>query len=187
VTAGGPSRRATIADLRAVPGAEIGRAEAVVAWRFWDVIETSQLVLLQSPFRSVVWPPAEPLHAECLGLRLPSRARLRHHDAPGPGCRCGVYGAGYRDLRTFLDSNLMRPASVPVLGRVLLWGRVVADQFGFRASRAYPEQLLVSTLTTHAVGIARSLERDYGVGVTLLDTPATFRALRPKAAVPIAE
>jgi hypothetical protein len=158
---------------------ERARAEAVVAWRFWDLDASGDQLLLRSPFRSSTWPLREPLHAECLGLNLPGRRSGRRHDAPGDECRCGVYGATYRELRAFLRTSLVRPSSLPVLGRVQLWGRLVGNEFGWRAEWAYPEQLLVSTLSDNAFAIAEALEA-YDVRVSVLDARETFSTLNPE-------
>jgi len=157
---------------------ERARPEAVVAWRFWDLGGSEDRLLLRSPFRSTTWPIGEPLHAECLGLNLPGRGPGRKHDAPGDDCRCGVYGATYRELRAFLRTSLVRPSSLPVLGRVQLWGRLVGNEFGWRAEWAYPEQLLVSTLSGNAFAVAGALEA-YDVRVSVLDARETFSTLNP--------
>jgi hypothetical protein len=154
------------------------RREGIVAWRFWDVETGEGATRLRSPFRSVTWPAGEPLHAECLGLRLAGRSSARAHAPPGDGCRCGVYGATYRELRTFLRTKLIRPAAAPVLGSVLLWGEIVADDYGWRAADAYPERVLVPTLSRRAFATAAALE-EYGVPVEIVDVGEMYSALNP--------
>ena len=152
------------------------RRGRVVAWRFWDLTEADDRVLLQSPFRRVAWPVGEPLRAACLGVELPGSTGRRAHQAPGESCRCGVYGSTYRELRLYLRANIGRGAPACVLGRVVLFGHIVQDEPGWRASHAYPETLLVPTFTRGAFAVAESLEA-YGVRVSVLDAGETFAAL----------
>ena len=152
------------------------RADPLVAWRYWDVGDADGRLHLRSPFRTVVWPIGEPLRAECFGLKLAASGRA--HDAPGDACRCGVYGGTYRELRTCLRTRLVRPSEAPVLGRVSLWGVVIADGNGWRAAEAYPERLVVPTLTRNAFAVAEALVT-YGVPVELVDVRETYSALNP--------
>jgi hypothetical protein len=154
------------------------RPAAILAWRFWSADDASGEVRLRSPFRGAIWPVGEPLVAECLSPQLVFGSRRRQHDVPAEHCRCGVYGGTYRELRSFLNTNLVRPSSSPVLGRVLLWGSVVAGESGWRASHGYPERLLVPTLVRNAYAVADALET-YGAPVTIIDVGATFNALHP--------
>jgi hypothetical protein len=166
--------------LRIPEPGELSRGQAVVAWRFWGVGESDDgEYRLQSPFRATVWEPGTPFAATCLSPQL-TLGPLRHrHQAPDPGCRCGVYGGTYRELRTFLYSNLVRPSSTPVLGRVSIWGVVLEDESSsWRGSFGYPERLLVPTLLRNAFRVARDLEA-YGVPVTMLDLQDMFSALHP--------
>jgi hypothetical protein len=156
---------------------DIPRGQAIVAWRFWGIESTAETVRLQSPFRATPWPVGKPIAAQCLGAQLGRRGGRRTHQVPDPDCRCGVYGGTYRSLRTFLEGNLMRPSASLVLGRVLLWGRVVADGSSWRATYGYPERLLVPTLVHDAYRVAAALEA-YDAPVTLMDVGATFTALR---------
>jgi hypothetical protein len=169
-------------DTPVVPVRAVGRSEALVAWRFWGLDESEGTTRLASPFRATPWPVAAPFQAECLATRLGGDARRAAHAAPGPRCRCGVYGESYRRLRTYLGANVVRPSASPVLGRVLLWGSIVAEGDAWRATYAYPERLLVPTLVHDAYRVAADLEA-YGVPVSIMDVATTFTALHPATRV----
>jgi hypothetical protein len=167
------------------PG-ELDRSQAVVAWRFWGVGESDGAFRLWSPFRATVWEPHEPLAAACFSPQLTLGSVRQRHQAPDANCRCGVYGGTYRELRTFLNTNLVRPSSTPVLGRVSLWGVVRHDDASWRATFGYPERLLVPTLLRNAFAVAKDLEA-YDVPVTLLDLQDMFSALHPPAQLHVVE
>jgi hypothetical protein len=162
------------------------RANAVVTWRFWSVDGAGGPARLRSPYRDTIWEVDEPTLARCLGPQLRLGPAGHRHHAPDPDCRCGVYGGSYRELRTFLNSNLARLDRSPVLGRVLLWGVVIAEGGAFRASHAYPERLFVPTFVRGAYRVASELE-EYGVDVTILDARDTFSALHPTSPAPLPE
>jgi hypothetical protein len=61
------------------------------------------------------------------------------HDAPHEDCSCGIHAA--RDpasVWTYLHGRDDPQTVRRVLGRVLLWGRVVEHELGWRASHARP-------------------------------------------------
>jgi hypothetical protein len=85
---------------------------------------------------------------------------LNDHEAPDPGCRCGIYGLKeaewleqpllylladeLRDFsRLFTGRYRFREPQQTwvVAGSVLLWGKVIEGTFGYRAQYAYPERL----------------------------------------------
>lgn len=158
--------------------AERSRAAALSAWRAWEVHPHDGAIVLSSPFRSVDWPPGEPLHARCLAARLPGTSRVHAHGAPDPDCRCGIYGASLASLRGFVRSELARRRTITIIGRVLLWGGVVQSENGWRASYAYPERLLVSTLGRQPYVVAEGLAA-YGVPVDILDARQTYETINP--------
>ena len=62
------------------------------------------------------------------------------HDAPAPGCACGIHAAPSLDaLRA--EGLCLKAAEPLVVGRVALWGTVVHDDHGLRAEWAYPTRL----------------------------------------------
>lgn len=153
-------------------------SRSIIGWRYWSVGADGGTIRLRSPFRATPWPVGAPMEAECLAARLVDRRGREGHVAPAPGCRCGIYGGTYRRLRTFLQGDV-GPSSSIVLGRVFLWGPVIASGSSWRAKFGYPERLLVPTLVHDAPHVAEELEA-YGVTVTLLDVGQTFGALHPR-------
>jgi hypothetical protein len=122
-------------------------ASAIEAWRVWRVALVDGRAVLMSVFRDVAWPYAEPLEATCLPRAwfLPRVVWRRHcEEAPGERCRCGIYAAGLESIDPYLvELAHRRPHVGCVVGRVSLWGTVVACEHGFRASLAYPLRLYV--------------------------------------------
>lgn len=130
--------------------------EPVVGWRLWLPVETHAGVRLQSIFHRTAWLPCEALRAVCLARRPPPPLRrLLHcceHMAPDARCCCGVH-AGRPD---WLLDHLRGSPGRYVIGRVLLWGRVVECESGWRAELAYPERLYVAA-ADNAPSIASGL------------------------------
>ena len=155
--------------------------EPVVAWRVWHVVEEEGLPYLSSVYHQSLWPHRRALQADCRRTRIPllSFRRPMHH-APAERCRCGIH-AGFADgARDHLPNILLRPSAHPVIGRVSLWGDVVECERGWRASRAYPEQLYVPRLTpddTACDAIARALAAYYGVPTEVLGEAAASDAV----------
>jgi hypothetical protein len=66
------------------------------------------------------------------------------HASPQLGCSCGIYGVATADAtRRYLYPTSFMPFGDRVIGRVALWGDVVEGGFGWRASQAYPLELLI--------------------------------------------
>lgn len=150
-------------------------AEPLEGWRVWRVARAGEAdaYRLLSLAQEVVWEPREELVADCRRCRLLPRLRRRgRHDSPGETCSCGIYATQLERLEWFLDERTW-PTPPYVFGRVLLWGRVIECERGWRASHAYPEEIYVAappyrlrddvTPDTIAAGL-----RDYGVPVQSL-------------------
>ena len=131
------------------PGAPVpDYAEPVEAWRVWRIGIRSGGVVLRSLFADVAWEPCLPLAAMCAGGRRslirPWRVTPNDHASPELACTCGIYGvATPKAARRYLDPYRFLPHGDRVIGRVALWGDVVEGEFGWRASRAYPRELLI--------------------------------------------
>jgi hypothetical protein len=131
----------------------------------------------------VIWPPGEPLVAECLRerrpLRRPWQKERGQHPAPNGTCECGIYALDDPfKLSSYLDSGYpRRNAFHRVIGRVSLWGTVIESERGWRASFAYPAHLFVP-LTAHtpdgvnAYSLADGIAA-YGVPVDVVPAIAT--------------
>ena len=147
-----------LADLDAGPIPDY--IEPVEAWRVWRVALTEGRVVLQSLFAGAIWEPAVPLVASCTGGHrsrwAPWRKEPNDHPAPELDCHCGVYGVrSVAAARSWLERPALLSREDRVIGRVALWGDVVEGPLGWRASHAYPIELLVP-----APGIAqRALRR----------------------------
>jgi hypothetical protein len=135
-------------------GLNLGRTEAVdagiaVGWRVWRVGPDG---LLRSVVYDELWPAGRPVHAEC-------RKLAGGHAAPDPRCECGLYAA--KNLADWVH-YLGRPDRI--FGRVLLAGALVEAARGFRASAAYPLELVVPALVENPDAVADALAV-YGVPV----------------------
>ena len=153
--------------------------EPVLGWRAWLVVERNGAPRLRSLFVPTIWRPRAELVAECLCPRvlpLPRVLRRPRHDAPGRRCECGVYATDLKTTLRYLRNarGLDDRPLARVLGRVSLWGTVVECDRGWRASHAYPAEIVVPArslggdpvvpLEEVALGLS-----DYGVAVRLVE------------------
>jgi len=111
---------------------------------------------LRSLYRSTPWPAQGPLRATCENRPGPlaawvQRILSRHsapHFAPTWGCQCGIYGLARLERAEHLEMSPqvcqrgLFGRSLQVFGVVLLWGRVIQHENGFRAEYARPLKLL---------------------------------------------
>ena len=148
------------------------------AWRTWKVVAGPDGPLLSSLFFDLLWRPRAAVQASCLRRSWLDRFEFfrQEHTAPGRRCECGVYAAGLEQAVSYLWHPSVAPRQTPVhvLGRVLLWGDVVECERGYRASSAYPAELLLPTVVPgrgrllRVDEIATGLSR-YGVPVRLVE------------------
>ncbi|HXF37399.1 MAG TPA: hypothetical protein VNO17_09490 [Actinomycetota bacterium] len=129
----------------------------VEGYRAWAV----GLGRLWSPAAPVkeAWPLPGPLRARCLPraespLLPPPPPARPPHEAPHPGCGCGIYGMWEP---WGLGAVEVPPMFAPVLGRVEGWGRVVVGRRGWRAAFARPVELYA--LPSWGEATARHIER----------------------------
>lgn len=121
-------------------------AQPIEAWRVWRVVEDADgEVVLGSVVQPTLWAPGNAFSAECLRCRRPwvRLRRRRKHDAPQPGCECGIYASSLHHVGQYLNGFAAQSRSARVLGQVFLWGTVVECDRGFRASHAYPSRIYV--------------------------------------------
>jgi hypothetical protein len=144
--------------------------EPLVAWRLWHVRRHDDAYRLESfTWHHVSWPAGERFEAGC---------STHGRAAPVAGHECGIYAFRTRELaedllrrytgvrqhygRRYRELPPLRQGCPIALGRVSLWGRVMAREHGFRAQYAYPYELF---LIGGADGVARELRRIYAVDV----------------------
>ena len=106
-------------------------AEPVTGWRYWQ-LQPGTVALRSVTHKSFAWTPGRPLRAGCRG---------GGHPAPDEGCSCGIYGSA--DLTTLREHGVCLTPGALVLGQVALWGKVVADDHGYRGEYGYPAALRV--------------------------------------------
>jgi hypothetical protein len=163
-------------------GPERKADEAIVGWRTWELSDDGEDGALLHPVGSGVdvWTQRHPMTARCAVMPFLALFR-RPHEAPDPGCRCGIYAA-----RSLEDFDRPRPAwpPPPVIGTVSLWGRVVEHERGWRAAFAYPARLRLvcsmcawfepgtgTPMTVHAfLGRLYTLCEQHRGGIELPDT-----------------
>lgn len=118
--------------------------EPLQAWRIWHVIDKHGATALRSVIKPMLWPPGEPLAAECLRTRLFPRWRRRPaHPSPDATCACGIYATSLERLDQYVNEALPADVLACVVGQVSLWGTVLECERAYRASRAYPSELYV--------------------------------------------
>jgi hypothetical protein len=135
-------------------------AEVLEAWRVWRIAMLQGRVVLQSLFARAVWEPGVPFVASCTGGQrsrwAPWRTQPNVHTAPELECCCGVYGVqSVAAARSYLEKPPLLCRDDRVIGRVALWGDVVEGPLGWRASHAYPIELLVPASVVAQTGLRR--------------------------------
>jgi hypothetical protein len=125
--------------------------EPIVGWRLWHVRRHDGEHRLESfTCQHVSWPARRRFEARC---------STHGGAAPAQGHECGIYAFRTRQLaedllrrytgvrqhygRRFAELPPLRRGCPIALGRVSLWGRVLARENGFRAQFAYPYELLL--------------------------------------------
>jgi hypothetical protein len=136
----------------------------IVGWRTWRVVRRNGRLLLASPVVNVAWRPGSPLVAEC---HVDPIEAEHEHETPEPACACGIHAWRLEALEW---PAFVRAARRPlVVGRVLLWGKVVEGTNGWRAEVAYPERLWVpATDGRYTAGVWQIADglAEYGVDVS---------------------
>lgn len=103
----------------------------ILAQRYWRVLPGGGKTLVS--LNGQAWPMGMPLEA------LP-----RHGCCAGPapvsGCNCGVYAM--KVGQPMGTAGITQPATIPIKGKVALWGRVIEHETGYRAQYAYPYAII---------------------------------------------
>ena len=145
--------------------------DALLGWRLWHVRHHDEAHRLESfTWHHVSWPAGERFEARC---------STHGAEAPVVGHECGIYAFRTRQLaedllrrytgvrqhygRRFAELPPLRRGCPIALGRVSLWGRVLARENGFRAEFAYPYELW---LIGGDGDLARELRSLYAVDVS---------------------
>lgn len=131
-------------------------ADPVVGWRYWH-LGLDPVVLGSITQRGFTWKPGQPIRARCVSSG---------HNAPAPGCACGVYAGA--DLAGLREHGLCLPVGGLVLGEVALWGLVLTEEDGHRGELGYPRRLSVVEETVEPdalAGVVDALCDRYGVPV----------------------
>jgi hypothetical protein len=157
--------------------------EAIVGWRAWAITDVAGRFRLRSVVAPTLWPTREALGAQCLrpGLRLFRRLRFGH-DPPREACECGIYAADAATAATYGTPPADR-VDRRIIGRVALWGVVVECEHGWRASNAYPYELVVPAhrFRDDRLVPLEALAFDltaYGVPVTVVDEDELSELMR---------
>jgi hypothetical protein len=145
------------------------RTDAIVAWRLWHVRRHDDTHRLESfTWHHMSWPAQ---------TRFEARCPMHGGAAPARGHECGIYAFRTRELAEDLlrrytgvrqhygnhqELPPLRRGCPIALGRVSLWGRILARENGFRAQYAYPYELF---LIGGDDGLAGELRRLYAVDV----------------------
>ena len=148
----------------------IEHTDPLVGWRIWrirrlDSLDDERPLRLAAAGRLGIpkfWEPQTANRAVCSNYRT-------RHEAPWPGCRCGIYGFKERErAERALHRYARDDLSGWALGRVSLWGRIVDSEHGWRAEYAYPYDLVVFTRNRR---IPRELRDVYAVDVSVAEAP----------------
>jgi hypothetical protein len=158
-------RREGRADVRLGSLQQVWAADSVPpaeGWKIWRVENEDGRVRLRSVLYGSLWAPERAAVADCKKLR-----RVRH-DAPSPGCECGIHAA--KELPEW--SHYLRVGSGErVFGRVLVWGSLVEGKRGWRGAFAYPASIVVPAAVHDAEAVGEGLLA-YGVPVEIAVRPS---------------
>src|SRR5262245_13709414 len=152
--------------------------EPIVGWRVWRIARAEDGWQLQSVRYGGAWPVGQPLVARCQRAWsvLTLARRPWRHPAPALGCECGIHAAAdpaaLAPYTIDPPRHLSRPWLPRAVGRVRLWGTVVAAPLGWRASHAYPDHLSLlvdDRVPTGAVDEILTAMSRYGVPVQAVD------------------
>jgi hypothetical protein len=122
---------------------------AIIGHRIWRIVMVGKIALLESVSHPVFWPVGEPMTAHKLKSRQ-SDASSDPHTGIHAFDRQRTPEQYLKDYGVTDKTNLVR-------GTVLLWGRVIQHEHGYRAEFAYPDVLCVQE-EAHA----QALRRTYG-------------------------
>ncbi len=161
------------------PGAAPDYFEPVIGWRSWAVVRNGADFRLRSIAFTDVWPVREAFVATCYKAvsHFPLRLWRRppRHAPVTLDCDCGIHAAtDVASAAAYLhlyDDVPQRSICHRALGRVALWGTVVEGDLGWRASRAYPQEILLpATGAKRRVGLEAIIEglSVYGVPIGVL-------------------
>lgn len=122
--------------------------EPLLAYRYWRVTDDGQL---ESPTASGhYWPGQQAMTAYCADTRKIWRdgrkvTLKREHNpdhVPHRDCTCGLYAYEQtRMARWGLMADYM--GRDMAIGHVHLWGRVISDDEGHKATHAYPRSIIL--------------------------------------------
>jgi hypothetical protein len=141
-------------------------------YRYWHADWKNGQPILRSLYHRTIWPVEDSLHAVCeqppaplvtwLRGLFPSRFPLaKTHRAPCRTCDCGIYALTFPEA---IERHELLPDSgdfgqdAYVFGVVLLWGRVVQHEQGYRAEYGRPFRLLTPPPRSCAPRIRRVIE-----------------------------
>ena len=118
-------------------------ADALTGWRVWCVVRHGAELRLGSVIQDDLWPADAPFVARCRAHEPPANRLLirdpHAHDVPAAACTCGIYATREpAGAWTYLRGRDEPGTVARVIGRVMLWGRVVEHEDGWRAECAYP-------------------------------------------------
>jgi hypothetical protein len=115
-----------------------------LGWRAWKVKESPDGLRLGSVIYEGLWVPGKAAHAACRREEDPFAVPAGPHDVPGTDCLCGIHAARDPvDAFSYLRGRDEAGIVGRVLGEVVLSGRVVETEAGWRAAVAYPARLYV--------------------------------------------
>ena len=157
---------------------------SVTGWRVWK-LQDGNGPLLKSMYRPPVWPTDRPMAADCLAYGphvyyQTGEPTAPKHPAPDEDCLCGIHAWRQPDLVDMApwmrhSDGWREDADRLVLGRVKLWGRMVAHEKAWRAGMAS----VVALIGGHphvGVGVdVGRVARRYGVPVVSWEDSAAWR------------
>lgn len=127
------------------------------------------------------WESAEPERAKCISMNFLTRDIMFStlHDSPNMTCSCGYYAFKDKEQAIY-ECKLTwdyhtKERTIPVVGRVEMWGKIIIHDGGYRAEYIKLLGLAVPAFTTVEHGI--SLHRKYGVKISMIEGSEKWQTL----------
>lgn len=149
----------------------------VRAWRVQETFHSEPRLF--SMYKNADWPIDRPMQATCIkpsgvfGKWFPEKALNAGHEPPVENCECGIYA-----LNSPLADEEIRPWRVDALvGIVLLWGRVLMGERGYRSEYAKLIALYLDSIEPSRAAVVKQMSEVYMVPV-VRDLDETIRQQR---------
>lgn len=153
-------------EIELVPG-------VITAWRAWNIMEDSGVIVLRSITHNVIWTPKQELIARCRRTEYSHHSAFDLHKPPDLAHSCGIYSLK-NEQDSLLWMNHQSGHRTKVWGRVKIWGRVIEFERGYLAEFAYPEEVYVpkerqKTIDASPAEMKKAISETYDIETRIIN------------------